>query len=189
MTKPRSLLLSAANLLKSGEVGVIPTDTIYGLVCVASNETAVDRLYSLKKREGEPGTIIAADLDQLVSLGIKYRYLKAVEQYWPGKVSVVVPLVDFSKNYLHRGKLSLAVRIPKDKELKSLLEMTGPLVTSSANITTKDAATNIKQAKDIFGDKIGFYVDGGDLSRHLPSTVIRIVDDAVEVLREGTVKV
>src|SRR3990167_10824323 len=125
------------SLLKNGAVGVLPTDTVYGLVCRADNQPAVKRLYGLKKREKKPGTIIAADIDQLVKLGIKYRYLKAVEQYWPGAVSVVLPFSDPSKAYLRAGLPTLAVRIPKDKRLSVLLKQTGPLLTTSANAPGK----------------------------------------------------
>src|SRR5688500_17753578 len=80
-----------SQLLNSGGVGVIPTDTVYGLVCSAANQEAVARLYALKSRENKPGTVIAASVDQLVALGIKARYLKPVESYWPNPISVIIP--------------------------------------------------------------------------------------------------
>ena len=112
--------LEIINLIKSGGVGVLPTDTVYGLVCDAGNQQAVARLYALKAREHKPGTVIASNLDQLVALGIKRRYLKAVEQFWPGAVSVIVPCGDNIK-YLHMGLKGLAIRIPSDKSLQNLL--------------------------------------------------------------------
>lgn len=176
-------------LLESGVIGVIPTDTVYGIVARAEDKVAVDRLYRLKKREDKPGTLIAASLEQLEKVGLKHRYLKAVEQFWPGAVSVVIPAVNPELKYLHRGKMSLAVRIPDDKELQKLLKQTGPLVTSSANPSKEPTATNIRQAKTYFGDQVDFYLDGGDLSNREPSTIVRIVDDAIEVLRPGAVKI
>ncbi|HXE09806.1 MAG TPA: L-threonylcarbamoyladenylate synthase [Verrucomicrobiae bacterium] len=176
-------------LQRSGSVGIIPTDTVYGVVARAADEAAVDRLYRLKNREHKPGTLIAASIDQLEALGLKRRYLKAVEQYWPGAVSVVIPASDPVLKYLHRGKLSLAVRIPEPVAFRELLEKTGPLATSSANPTGEPVATTMQAAKDYFGNEVDFYVDGGDLSAQKPSTVIRIVDDAVEVLRAGAVPI
>lgn len=176
-------------LSQPGAVGVIPTDTVYGLVARAQDPIAVDRLYEVKRREAKPGTLIAANIEQLEELGLKRRYLKAVEQYWPGAVSVIIPAADPELKYLHRGKMSIAVRIPNDPELQKLLKQTGPLATTSANDPGEPTATNVQAAKDYFGDDIDFYVDGGDLSDREPSTVIRIVDDAVEVLREGAVKI
>ena len=176
-------------LLQPGTIGVIPTDTVYGVVARAADQAAVARLYGLKKREGKPGTLIAADLGQLETLGLKHRYLKAVEQFWPGAVSVIIPVSDSKLAYLHRGKMSLAVRIPDDSKLQKLLVQTGPLLTSSANPTGQPVAVNIGQAKEYFGDQVNFYIDGGDLSRRQPSTIIRIIDDAIEVLRLGAAKV
>jgi L-threonylcarbamoyladenylate synthase len=167
-------------------VGVLPTDTIYGLVARAADRTAVARLYSLKSREHKPGTIIAADVEQLVELGIKRRYLKAVEQFWPGAVSVIIPC-GAELEYIHQGKSGLAVRIPKFPELQKLLQQTGPLVTSSANQPSHPPANDIGESKKYFDDKVDFYVDGGDLSDHQPSTIIRIIDDAIEIVRQGTV--
>lgn len=177
---------SISSLIISGKIGVIPTDTLYGVVAAALNKEAVTKLYKLKSREQKPGTVIAANIKQLVELGLKKRYLMAVEQYWPGAVSVVIPTHDLE--YLHQGKFSLAVRVPDDKELTQLLLKTGPLLTSSANMPGKNPAKNIKEAKEIFKGSVDFYVDGGEMSGE-PSTVIRVVDDTVEILRQGKVAI
>lgn len=174
-------------LLLSGGVGVLPTDTVYGLVARAADRVAVERLYKLKVREHKPGTLIAASIDQLVELGIKRRYLTAVDQYWPGAISVVIPCDD-TLDYLHQGKRSLAVRLPDHAALQQLLAVTGPLLTSSANDPGQPTAVTVAEARAYFGAGVDFYEAGGDLSNHQPSTVIRIVDDAVEVLRAGAVK-
>jgi len=178
----------APGLLQNGAVGIIPTDTVYGIVCSANNLEAVNKLYALKKREDKPGTLIAANIDQLVELGIKKRYLTAVERFWPNPISVVIP-TGFQLGYLDLGKMSLAVRIPKNGTLHKLLLKTGPLLTTSANIPGEKPVINIQEAQIYFGDKVDFYVDGGKVNNRQASTVIRIVDDAVEVLREGAAKI
>lgn len=176
------------SLLRSGAVGVLPTDTVYGLACQATNKTAVAKLYALKNRENKPGTVIAADVNQLIELGVKPRYLKAVESYWPNPISVEIPLDDNLRE-LHNGKYTAAFRIPKDVGLCEFLKHTGPLLTTSANYPGEPIAVCIEQALAYFNGNVDFYVDGGDLSDRKPSTVIRIVDDAIEVLREGAIKV
>lgn len=176
-------------LLVDGAVGVLPTDTVYGLVCVAKKEGAVKKLYALKHRDKKPGTLIAASIDQLVELGLKRRYLNAVEQYWPGAVSIVIPTSNPDLEYLHMGVSSLAVRVVDDSALARLLNKTGPLLTSSANYPGEPEANTIQEAEQYFGENIDFYVDGGDRSIYKPSTLIRVVDDAVEVLREGAVTI
>jgi L-threonylcarbamoyladenylate synthase len=170
--------------IRSGAVGVLPTDTVYGLVCRAADEQAVARLYGLKSREHKPGTVIAANQDQLVELGLKARYLKAVEQFWPGPVSVEIP---HQISYLNQGTGRQAVRIPDNKSLHTLLLATGPLQTTSANDPGQPVAQTIAEAQHYFKEKVDFYVDGGDLSGRNPSTILRIVDDAIEIVRQGAV--
>lgn len=178
-----------ARLLQNGAVGVLPTDTVYGLVCVADNPDAVNRLYKLKNRDNKPGTVMAANIEQLVTIGIKKSYLKAVEQYWPGSVSVILPYTTNNDSLrLDLGVGTIPVRVTADTKLRQLLEKTGPLLSSSANYPGKPVADTIQEASKILGDKVDFFVDGGNLKDRQPSTIIRIIDDAVEVLRQGSNK-
>lgn len=175
------------NILNGGDVGILPTDTLYGLVCRAVDEAAVKRLYSLKNRENKPGTIIAANPEQLVDLGLPQDRVKAAAQYWPNPVSVIIPTEKLG--YLHQGKSSLACRVVAGpQELIDLLKKVGPLLTSSANHPGEPPATTIGRAKNYFGDSVDFYVDGGDRSSAEPSTVLRIKDkddDTITIVRQG----
>lgn len=175
-------------LSQPGAIAVIPTDTVYGVVARAQDKAAVHRLYELKHRHHKPGTLIAATIDQLVELGIPRRYLTAVEQFWPGPVSVVVPSIP-ELGYLDMGKMSLAIRMPDHQDLQWLLAQTGPLLTSSANPPGQPVAHTMEEAQHYFGEAVDYYQQGGDLSGHKPSTVIRVIDDAIEVLRDGAVKI
>jgi tRNA threonylcarbamoyl adenosine modification protein (Sua5/YciO/YrdC/YwlC family) len=184
-------LMSAglAALLRQGAVGVLPTDTIYGIVAAAQDKAAVERLYKIKHREGKPGTLVAANVAQLEALGIERRYLDAVAHLWPNPISIVVPAGE-SLAYLHQGKDSLAVRIPRDEQLQALLIQTGPLLTSSANHPGEPAADTFADAEAYFGSEVDFYVDGGDVSGRSPSTVALLSQDgSLVVLRQGEVTV
>lgn len=174
--------------IQNGEVGILPTDTVYGIVASAKLPKAVDTLLGVKTRDGKPGTVLAATSDQLIELGIKARYVYAVEQYWPNPLSVIIPCDD-TLSYLHLGKFSLACRIPDSPHLRALLEKTGPLMTSSANHPGEETAQNLAEAKAYFGDSVSFYVDGGEKDHRAPSTIIRVVDDAIEIIREGAIKI
>lgn len=166
----------------------MPTDTVYGLVAIAGNESAVGRLYSLKDRKHKPGTVIAANIEQLVNLGITRRYLKAVEYLWPNPISVVIPISN-KLEYLHLDTNGIALRIVSNEPLTQLLKQVGPLLTSSANLPGQKVVANVSQAKRSFNDKVDFYVDGGDLSGIVPSTIVRVIDDEIEVLRQGAIKI
>lgn len=164
-------------------LGIIPTDTVYGLAAKAQDEKAVTRLYNLKKRIKKPGTLITANIEQLTELGIKRKYLLPFTRYWPNPLSVVVPCPEL--DYLHQGINSLAIRIPKNTFLNELLRLTGPLMTSSANPPGLPEAKTILEAKRYFGKQIDFYVDGGNLSQNKPSTIVQMIDDQVVIIRQG----
>lgn len=175
--------------LRKGNLVVIPTDTVYGVCADARSPEAAEKLYALKNRENKPGTLIAASINQLTELGVKRRYLTAVEQFWPGAISIVIPTASANLKHLDLGKGTLAMRVVADEGLKELLERTGPLITTSANTPGNPPANTVDEARHYFGDAVVCYVDGGDLSEQKPSTIIRIVDDAIEILREGAVKI
>lgn len=176
------------SMIISGAVGVMPTDTIYGLIASARDAIAAKKILKVKGRKNKPGTLIASSINQLEELGIKHRYLKAVEQFWPGPVSVILP-VPATLDYLHYGLMTLPVRVTSDKKLVNLLDKTGPIITTSANLPDQKPAENINEAKEYFGNKVDFYVDGGQLSSGPPSTIIRIFDDAIEIVRQGAAKI
>lgn len=177
----------ATEILNDGGIGVFPTDTVYGVVAKATDRLAVERLYALKQRERKPGTIVASSVDQLVSLGIPKKFLAIGEEYWPASLSVILPLEN-EHGYIHQGIGTVAVRVVADARLRDILQKTGPLVTSSANHPGMPEAATVEEAINYFGDNVDFYVDGGDLSGRKASTIIRLGDDGIEVIRDGAVK-
>jgi tRNA threonylcarbamoyl adenosine modification protein (Sua5/YciO/YrdC/YwlC family) len=178
----------AIEILNDGGLGVMPTDTVYGLVARAANPDAVKRFYALKHREHKPGTVVAATVNQLVELGVPEEYLRRVAQWWPNPLSVEMSLGK-DLTYLHQDTGRQAFRVVADERLRSILEQTGPLVTTSANQPGEPGATNLSEAEDYFKGAVDFYVDGGDLSGRAPSTIIRVVADDIEVIRQGAVEI
>lgn len=178
-----------AQLLSQGAVGVIPTDTVYGLVAHAQSRSAVERLYSLKPRELAPGTIIGASIEQLTELGLDTPSLDKIRHLWPAPLSVVID-AQASPPYLRQTRTTLPVRIPALVEIIQLLEQTGPLMTTSANTSGSPTSTSMQMAIDYFGDQVDFYVDGGDLGSRLSSTIIGFNDNGEIILyRRGTIEI
>ncbi len=178
------------SILKNSGVGILPTDTLYGIVGSAFSEKAVERIYTLKGRdEDKPLIILINSIGDLGRFGVEIdqETEEILQKYWPGKVSVILPCLDPRFEYLHRGKGSLAFRLPVDKKLISILKETGPLVAPSANPQGLVPAKTIAEAKEYFGDKVDFYEDGGIL-KSLPSTLIGIKDGQITVLRKGALK-
>ena len=185
---PVSSTEEAIASLLAGGVGVMPTDTVYGLVARAVDRTAVAKFYGLKQREHKPGTVIASSVEQLVKLGVQERYLRRVEQWWPNALSVEMPLGG-ELGYLHQDTGRQAFRVVADERVRKVLELTGPLVTTSANQPGEPGAVNLREAQDYFVTRVDFYLDGGDLSGRAPSTIIGLADDGtITVYRQGAVQ-
>jgi L-threonylcarbamoyladenylate synthase len=179
----KSFTPQVVELLKNGGVGVIPTDTVYGLVGQLFNQAAVERIYDIKDRPSDKpvGTILIGDVTQIDDY-IEAADLLAAEVFWPAPVSVVLPLKT-GLMYAHRGWNSLPFRIPDDPELQQLLMETGPLATTSANIASMPAAVNIQEALGYFRAGVDFYVDGGDLSGRKASKIIKVKNGEIEEIR------
>ncbi|TSC87600.1 MAG: tRNA threonylcarbamoyladenosine biosynthesis protein [Microgenomates group bacterium Gr01-1014_7] len=172
--------------LKAGKIGVIPTDTIYGIVGSALNPQTIEKIYRLKKRsKSKPFIILISALSDLKQFNVKLskQQKKFLEKIWPNPVSVVLS--------------GLAFRMPKDKWLISLLKRVGPLVGPSANFAGEKPAENIEQAKRYFKDNVDFYceaarssyIDGGKI-KSKSSTIIELNRSGkFKVLRQGTYRV
>lgn len=172
-------------LIQHGAIGVIPTDTVYGLVAQASNEEAVQKLYQTKRRELPPGTMIGATIESFADLGFDRSQLERVAHYWPAALSVVLDATNIPV-YLKQNRDALPVRIPTMTSLAALLNQIGHLMTTSANAPKQPTSTSVQMAMDYFGDEVDFYVDGGDLSGRPPSTIIGFDPDGkIIVYRQG----
>lgn len=175
------------SILKSAGVGILPTDTIYGIVGSALSKETVERIYKLRKRnKKKPMIILIGSFADLGIFNIKANndIEKVLKRFWPGKVSIVFECDGKNFEYLHRGKKSLAFRFAKEKWLLDVLKKTGPLVAPSANFEGQMPAKNIKEAKKYFEDKVDFYVDFGNLSSKA-SKIIKLNEKGeVEVLRK-----
>jgi len=163
--------------LKRGEIAVIPTDTIYGIVCSALKKESVEKLYKIRKRDClKPMIILIGSLDDLSIFNIKKSEI--FNKYWPGRVSIIVECNNFE--YLHRGKKTLAFRLPDDKDLINILKISGPIVAPSANIEGEKPAETIEEAKKYFGDNVDLYIDKGIIKSN-PSKIISLKE---EIIRE-----
>ena len=175
-------------LIKCGAIGVIPTDTIYGISASAGNNEAIERLYEIRSRDrSKPFIVLISLIDDLKNFGISLneKMQEELMRIWPAPVSVVLPCHDKKHAHLHRGVGSIAFRVPAWAPLRTFLKKTGPLVTTSVNSAEGlPPATTITGAKKYFADKLDFYVDVGT-RRGAPSTLLRLKSDGFEVLPRG----
>lgn len=174
----------AIESLRNGGVGIIATDTTYGLVGRALNKSAVNKIYQLKKRTPDkPFIILISDLNdlKLFRANITSNIRKHLDEYWPGPVSIIFECTDKGLEYLHRGTNTLAFRLPAKQDLLNVIKAAGPLVAPSANPESLPPANNIDEAKAYFGNQVDFYVEGQVNDK--PSKIIRLTGDNEEVIR------
>ncbi len=179
----------AVERIRGGRVGVIPTDTLYGIVASVLRPDAVERVYGVRGRdEGKPCIVLLADMTDLGHFGIDPDDAERamLASVWPGSVSVILPCPDTRWGHIHRGTETVAFRVPDDAELREFLSSSGPIIAPSANPSGLPPATTVEEADAYFHDDADFLVDGGRLSG-VPSTVARIVDGKWDVLRRGEV--
>lgn len=172
--------------LRSGSVGVIPTDTIYGVVGSAAEKKTVERVYKIRRRgPKKPFIILIHSAVALKEFGIKLDkyHRQFLKEAWPGPISVVLPVTDKRFAYLHRGGKSLAFRVPADPALRAMLAKTGPLVAPSANTEGSRPATTIQEAQKYFGPNVEFYMDAGRIAGK-PSTLIDFTGKQPVILRK-----
>lgn len=176
--------------LKEGGVGIIPTDTLYGMVGSVWKQDTIERVYALRKRDlDKPCIILIADISELGKFSVSLSRKEAawLEAVWPGKVSVVLPCMSERLQYLTRGTERLVFRMPDDEALRTLLRETGPLIAPSANIQGMRPAETIDEAREYFGDALDFSVDGGAL-RSRPSSIVKLENGFVTIIRSGMVE-
>lgn len=168
-------------ILKSGGVAVLRTDTLYGIVARADDEVAVNRIYNIKQRSLDKALIvlIAEPNHAYDSQGV---IAKCTDYQTP--TSVIVYSLN-APDWIRHVDDTVAYRVPCNYELRQLLELTGPLVAPSANPEGGQPARNIQMAKDYFGKLVDIYVDGGEVPVDMPaSRIIRLHDDgSIEQLR------
>lgn len=163
----------------------MPTDTIYGLVGSALDKKTVRRIYRIRTRSPKkPCIILIASPRELRRFGIILNtwQKKQTEKFWPGPVSIVLPVPSRKFRYLHRDRKTLAFRVPQKPSLRKLLAKTGPLIAPSANPEGFPPAQNLYEAKKYFGKNVDFYVPGRVLTRK-PSRVIYVQGGKTRVLR------
>ena len=164
---------------------VIPTDTLYGVVASALSEEAVNLVYLIKGRTPEkPFIILISDRADLKKFDVKLTSFQKqiMSKLWPGQYTLILPCSNTQFGYLHRGTDSLAFRMPDDRQLGKLLEITGPLIAPSCNPEGQNPAETISEAQNYFAGKVPLFIDGGKrISK--PSTIISLIGDQINVLR------
>ena len=171
-------------VLKKGEIVAIPTDTVYGLVVVPVKNT-VQKLYTLKNREKDKpfGVFISNEESLRPLLSVDFKEIENATSFWPGALTLVLPVKRDVYPFLQKNS-KIGFRMPDYPLLLKIMDKTGPLVQTSANITSESVPETWEEVRSIFGDEV-FVVKGK--AGNLSSTVLEYKGEYWHALRKGSI--
>lgn len=182
---------AAAKLLIDGQVVALPTETVYGLAADACNGEAVAKIYTIKQRpEFNPLIVHVLDIQHAEKFVVMSQLaLKLAEKFWPGPLTMVLPLASDSKisSLVCAGLGTLAVRSPAHPIMRNIIKLSGKaLAAPSANPSGRISPTSAQHVEYMFKNKIPV-VDGGNCTVGIESTIIDLSHETPTVLREGII--
>ena len=179
------LIAKLAGMIRAGEVVILPTDTLYGLHCDARNEIAIERIRAIKERDRDkPLLVLASGLDQLEPLGVQLsrEARETLDAIWPAPLTAVLPLARAVP--ASAGGRTLAVRVPALEWLRRLIEISGPVISTSVNVAGESPLYSMDPLADRLMKQTAAAVDAGRLEGR-PSTLVDFTADPPRVLRKG----
>ena len=186
----RAGLEAAAHAARTGNLVVMPTDTVYGIGADAFNAAAVRDLLAAKGRGPDmPVPVLVGSwttIDGLV-MAVPPIARTLIEAFWPGGLSLVVEHAPSLSGDLGDARGTVMVRMPLHPVALDLLRLVGPMAVSSANIHGLPPATTIQQAQNQLAEQVGVYLDAGPSPVGVASTVIDLTGEVPLIRREGAV--
>ena len=184
-----------ASVLKNGAVGVIPTDTLYGIGCNALDEKAVKKIFEIKNRPwAKPLPIIVRNLRWAKGLAhISKRNEETLNRVWPGKVTAILPKREIVPDVLTSGTKTVGIRIPDHPVTDQLLKLFGyPIALTSANISGDEPTQDIDEIINVFSRQLtrqpDLVLDVGILPKSEPSSILDLTGDKPKISRIGPSK-
>jgi len=176
----RRKLNDIANLISSGGIGIFPTDTVYGLGTSPKYSISIRKIYRLKKRGRNKPLINLIGYKKDTSLFVRSLSTQArrlIKRFWPGPLTII----------LKTPKGTVGLRMPNHKIVLALLRKTGPLATTSANISGQNPPIEFKQINKVLLEKVDFVLDGGRAPLKKVSTVVDCSGNKIAILRKGVI--
>ncbi|TCZ71047.1 threonylcarbamoyl-AMP synthase, partial [Paenibacillus albiflavus] len=187
----REALQEAAAMLRAGETVAFPTETVYGLGADATQTEAVRGIYAAKGRPSDNPLIVhiadRSQLDEWISGVVDERIEQLLAQFWPGPLTVILPVQPNKLSPLVTAGLStVGVRMPDHPIARELIRLAGcPVAAPSANSSGKPSPTRAEHVREDLDGRIGGIVDGGSAGVGLESTVVEWSQGALHILRPG----
>ena len=189
--KDYSLLSEAAQEIKEGNLVLFPTETVYGIGANGLNAEAVNKIFIAKGRKTDNPLILHISnidmIDQIAENITDLEY-KIMEKFWPGPLTIILPKKKIVPNIVTGNLDTVGIRMPSSIIANKLIELSKvPIAAPSANISGKPSGTKIEDIFEELNDKVDYIIDGGPTDIGVESTVIRVIDSTIHILRPGKI--
>ncbi len=180
----------AARVLAGGGVILYPTDTLYGLGCLAGHAAAVKRVYAIKgKPETKPSLVLVDSVEMAGGMAAVVPPLarRLMDLFWPGPLTLVLEAAPGVPDLLTAGTGKVGIRLPADEFCRRLVNRCGsPLVSTSANRSGVEPSAAFTALLREFGGEVDLAVDSGE-RQSPPSTIVDVSEGVLTIVREGVV--
>lgn len=189
----KNILKETLRVLRTGGLIVFPSDTVYGLLCDATNDKAVKKLIEFKNRPPGKAISVFSDFSLLEKLvGITEKQEKLIKEILPGAFTIILPSKHKTSKLLESEKGTLGIRIPTYQLINQLIQnYKQPVTATSANLASKPAHYSVETLLAELSEKqkqlIDLIIDYGTLPRNKPSTVVDLTQPDIKILRQGDV--
>ena len=175
-------------VINNGNIAVVPTDTVYGIIGDATNIDVIHKVYEVKKRDySKPLILMVSSIDMLEKYVLEVNDIekKLIDRYWPGKLTILFKKNNNIDDLITSGSNLVGIRYPDNKELNELMDkLNKPLISTSCNISSKEVITSIDMLEEDISKHVSYVYDGGILS-DTSSTIARVNDGKIEIIRDG----
>ncbi len=178
---------SIASELKAGKLVVYPTETLYGLGANAFDESAVKRVFVIKKRPFDmPLSVAVSGIEMLESVAVLDKTSrKLVQKLMPGPITLIITKKPNVPDIVTSGSDEVGIRMPDHPLALQIIKRVGPITSTSANLHSKPDPTTVGSMVKEFGDAISTYIDCGKTKLAKPSTIVAVHDGEIEIIRSG----
>jgi len=183
----KRLIDKVAGILREGGVMAYPTDTIYGFGCDIFSKKAIQRIYQIKKRNRQkPFSFICSDLKNISQYAqVTNAAYKIMKRCLPGPYTFILPGSKLVPKIMLTKRKTVGIRVPNNNiSLAIVKSLDHPIISTSVGLSGGEFLTDPLQIEERFGSQIDLTIDGGILANQ-PSSIISLLDDQVEIIREG----
>jgi L-threonylcarbamoyladenylate synthase len=175
-------------VIDNGGLVITPTDTIYGIMGDSLNEDVIRRVFEVKQRPYNKPLLLLMDSFEMVdnyTEELSEMEKKLVKRFWPGLVTFILKKNNNVSDLITSGSDTVGIRIPDNKDILEIIsKLKRPVISTSANITGTPVITSTKLLEKDLIDNIDYIYDGGVVN-DVSSTIVKVVDNKVNILREG----